>query len=189
MLKSSPAATMRATSELRSGLACHVHQGARVRGTPRVHLFLLLLVLACRGNLPARKSFPLLERYSAPPAVKTDLLQMQIDDGQWTMPGKDYTSWRFSGLSQINASNVKDLREVLVGNSGGEFGVRGALTALDTETGKQIWKAYSTGPDPDCLIGPNFHPFYSPDHGKDLGVKTWPPDLWKIGGGTAWGWI
>lgn len=79
--------------------------------------------------------------------------------------------------------------EVLVGNSGSEFGVRGALTALDTETGKQIWKAYSTGPDSDCLIGPNFHPFYSPDHGKDLGVKTWPPDLWKIGGGTAWGWI
>jgi alcohol dehydrogenase (cytochrome c) len=25
--------------------------------------------------------------------------------------------------------------------------------------------------------------------GKDLGVSTWPPDAWKIGGGTMWGWI
>jgi lanthanide-dependent methanol dehydrogenase len=27
------------------------------------------------------------------------------------------------------------------------------------------------------------------DQGQDLGVKTWPPDAWKIGGGTVWGWI
>lgn len=25
--------------------------------------------------------------------------------------------------------------------------------------------------------------------GKDLGVSTWPPDTWKIGGGTIWGWF
>ena len=25
--------------------------------------------------------------------------------------------------------------------------------------------------------------------GKDLGVSTWPPDAWKIGGGTVWGWF
>jgi len=78
---------------------------------------------------------------------------------------------------------------VLVGNSGGEFGVRGWLTALDSESGKIVWKAYSTGPDKDVLIGPNFHPFYESDRGADLGVKSWPPDMWKIGGGTVWGWI
>jgi glucose dehydrogenase len=39
------------------------------------------------------------------------------------------------------------------------------------------------------LIGPNFKPFYAEDRGKDLGVTTWPPEAWKIGGGTAWGWI
>ena len=32
------------------------------------------------------------------------------DDGQWTMPGKDYASTRFSGLAQITASNAKSLR-------------------------------------------------------------------------------
>src|SRR3954469_7868953 len=67
---------------------------------------------------------------------------------------------------------VKD--KVLVGNSGGEFGVRGWLTALDAATGRIVWRAYSTGPDKDVLIGPNFKPYYQGDRGTDLGVKTWP---------------
>ena len=79
--------------------------------------------------------------------------------------------------------------KVLVGNSGGEFGVRGWLTALDADTGKMAWRAYSTGPDSDVLIGPNFKPFYQSERGKDLGVKTWTGDQWKIGGGTGWTWI
>ena len=79
--------------------------------------------------------------------------------------------------------------KVLVGNSGGEFGVRGWLTALDAASGNVVWKAYHTGPDADVLIGPNFKPFYPQDQGKDLGVASWPADAWKIGGGTMWGWI
>ena len=79
--------------------------------------------------------------------------------------------------------------KVLVGNSGGEFGVRGSLTALDTNNGAIAWRAYSTGPDSDCLIGPEFKPFYETDRGKDLGVKSWPPEQWQTGGGTVSGWI
>ncbi|HWR50276.1 MAG TPA: PQQ-binding-like beta-propeller repeat protein, partial [Bryobacteraceae bacterium] len=79
--------------------------------------------------------------------------------------------------------------KVLIGNSGGEFGVRGWLTALDAATGKIAWRAYTAGPDKDVLIGPNFKPFYADARGKDLGVKTWPPEVWKIGGGSVWGWI
>jgi lanthanide-dependent methanol dehydrogenase len=79
--------------------------------------------------------------------------------------------------------------KVFVGNSGGELGVRGWLTALDLNTGAIAWRAYSTGPDSDVLIGPQFKPFYPMDQGKDLGVKSWPPEAWKIGGGTVWGWI
>ncbi len=79
--------------------------------------------------------------------------------------------------------------KVLVGNSGGELGVRGWLTALDAKSGGIAWRAYSTGPDSDVLIGADFKPFYSGDRGKDLGVRTWPPEAWKIGGGTVWGWI
>jgi PQQ-dependent dehydrogenase (methanol/ethanol family) len=79
--------------------------------------------------------------------------------------------------------------KVLVGNSGGEFGVRGWLTALDENTGKIVWRAYSTGPDSEVLIGSDFKPFYKWMQGKDLGVKTWPAGHWKTGGGTVWGWI
>ncbi len=79
--------------------------------------------------------------------------------------------------------------KVLVGNSGGEYGVRGWLVALDAKTGKEQWRAYNTGPDKDVLIGPKFAPFYPAERGVDLGVKTWPPEAWKIGGGTMWGWI
>jgi len=82
---------------------------------------------------------------------------------------------------------VKD--KVLVGNSGGEYGVRGWVKALDANNGKVVWTAYSTGPDADVLIGPDFKPFYDSDKGKDLGVTTWPPDAWRQGGGNMWGWI
>ena len=79
--------------------------------------------------------------------------------------------------------------KVLVGNSGGEMGVRGALTALDEHSGKIVWRAFSTGPDKDVLIGPDFKPYYDWMKGQDLGVKTWPADAWKLGGGTVWGWV
>ncbi|HEX4227570.1 MAG TPA: PQQ-dependent dehydrogenase, methanol/ethanol family [Bryobacteraceae bacterium] len=78
---------------------------------------------------------------------------------------------------------------VLVGDSGGELGVRGKLTALDVDTGKILWRAFSTGSDADVLIGPNFKPFYPKDRGKDLGVTSWTPGQWKLGGGTIWGWV
>lgn len=79
--------------------------------------------------------------------------------------------------------------KVFVGVSGGEFGIRGWLKALDENSGKVAWTAYHTGPDKDVLIGPNFKPFYKMDQGKDLGVSSWPADQWKIGGAGAWGWV
>jgi PQQ-dependent dehydrogenase (methanol/ethanol family) len=79
--------------------------------------------------------------------------------------------------------------KVLVGNSGGEMGVRGWLAALDAGSGALAWKAYSTGPDKDVLIGATYRPPYPKEGGRDLGVSTWPPDYWKIGGGTVWGWL
>jgi PQQ-dependent dehydrogenase (methanol/ethanol family) len=79
--------------------------------------------------------------------------------------------------------------KVLVGNSGGEFGVRGWLSALDAGSGKILWRAYTAGPDSDVLIGPNFKPFYEDHRGKDLGQRSWQPDGWKTGGGSVWGWL
>jgi alcohol dehydrogenase (cytochrome c) len=79
--------------------------------------------------------------------------------------------------------------KVIVGNSGGEMGVRGWVQALDLSTGKQLWKAYNTGPDADVLIGPNFHPYYAKDQGTNLGSSTWPGTMWQQGGGTVWAWL
>jgi hypothetical protein len=51
------------------------------------------------------------------------------------------------------------------------------------------WRAYSTGPDRDVLIGNDFRPFYGGDRGADLGVSTWPAEAWKIGGARVSGFI
>src|SRR3954470_21228871 len=82
---------------------------------------------------------------------------------------------------------VKD--KVLVGSSGGELGVRGWILALDLKTGKELWRAYSTGTDAEARIGAGFKPFYAKDRGKDLGATTWPGEQWKLGGANVWGWI
>jgi alcohol dehydrogenase (cytochrome c) len=78
---------------------------------------------------------------------------------------------------------------VLVGNSGGEMGVRGQLTALDLVTGTELWRALSTGSDQDVRIGPGFRAPYPWLSGKDLGLSSWPPGQWRHGGGTVWAWI
>jgi PQQ-dependent dehydrogenase (methanol/ethanol family) len=82
---------------------------------------------------------------------------------------------------------VKD--KVYVGISGGEYGVRGHLTAYDTKTGKQVWRGYSTGPDNEMLVDPEKTQHMLKPIGENSGIDTWKGDEWKIGGGTTWGWI
>lgn len=79
--------------------------------------------------------------------------------------------------------------KAFVGNSGGEMGAHGWLAALDVATGKEVWRAYSTGPDSVVKIGPDYHPFYAWLRGKDVAATSWPGDTWKHGAGAAWGWV
>lgn len=81
---------------------------------------------------------------------------------------------------------VKD--KVLIGISGGEFGVRGSLTAYNLNDGSRAWRAYSMGPDSDILVDPEKTTHLGEPVGKDSGMNTWEGDQWKIGGGTTWGW-
>jgi lanthanide-dependent methanol dehydrogenase len=81
---------------------------------------------------------------------------------------------------------VKD--KVLVGTSGGEFGVQCSMTAYDIKDGKQVWKAYSEGPDDQILFNDQTTSLGKPV-GKDSSIKTWEGDQWKIGGGCTWGWL
>lgn len=82
---------------------------------------------------------------------------------------------------------VKD--KVLVGISGGEFGVRCHVTAYDLKTGAQSWRGYSMGPDSDILVDPKKTTHLGKAVGKDSGMNTWKGDQWKIGGGCTWGWL
>jgi len=95
------------------------------------------------------------------------------------------------GAVNTNAPHVfKD--KVITGISGGEWGVRGYITAYDINTGKQVWRAYSTGPDNEMLLDPQKTMTWTDGRMQPVGanssLKTWQGDQWKIGGGTTWGW-
>ncbi len=82
---------------------------------------------------------------------------------------------------------VKD--KVIVGISGGEFGVQCHVTAYDIKDGKQVWRAYSVGPDEQLLVDPENTTALGKPIGKDSSLNTWEGDQWKIGGGCTWGWL
>ena len=82
---------------------------------------------------------------------------------------------------------VKD--KVLIGISGGEFGVPCHVTAYNLSDGKMAWRAYSSGPDSQILVDPQKTTELGKPVGADSSLKTWQGDQWKIGGGCTWGWI
>lgn len=68
---------------------------------------------------------------------------------------------------------------VITGNSGGEFGVIGAVEARDAKTGELVWRR------------PTVEGHMGTLNGKDNGItgetnKTWPGDMWKTGGAATW---
>jgi quinohemoprotein ethanol dehydrogenase len=69
--------------------------------------------------------------------------------------------------------------KVVIGNGGAELGVRGYVTAYDTETGKQVWRFFTVPGDPS--LPPE-------DKAMEMAKATWKGDqYWKFGGGgTAW---
>ena len=88
---------------------------------------------------------------------------------QTTDTSKPYT---ITGAPRV----IKD--KVLIGNGGGEYGVRGYITAYDAETGDQAWRWYSVPGDPA-----------NGDEQPELteARKTWNGEFWKLGGGgTLW---
>src|SRR5581483_12035079 len=73
---------------------------------------------------------------------------------------------------------VKD--RVIVGASGGEFGIYGWVKGLDLATGRIVWTGHNMGPDTDMLIRPGT--FKTPyDTGADLGAHSWANDSWRTG--------
>jgi PQQ-dependent dehydrogenase (methanol/ethanol family) len=91
---------------------------------------------------------------------------------------------------ETNTATVLPVKDkVIVGISGGEFGVRCHVTAYDMKDGKQVWRAYSMGPDKEMLMDPQKTTELGKPVGADSSLKTWQGDQWKIGGGCTWGWF
>jgi quinohemoprotein ethanol dehydrogenase len=69
--------------------------------------------------------------------------------------------------------------KVFIGNSGGEYGVRGYIGAYDAETGEQVWRFYTV---PGNVDGP------FENEAMKKAAATWGKgDWWKLGGGgTVW---
>jgi len=75
---------------------------------------------------------------------------------------------------------------VIVGASGGEFGIYGWVKGLDLKSGRTVWTAHNIGPDEDMLArAGTFKPRY--DSGVDLGARSWANDSWRTGGAPVWG--
>lgn len=68
--------------------------------------------------------------------------------------------------------------KVIIGNGGAEFGVRGYVSAYDSETGNLVWRFYTVPGDPS-------KPYESPALAR--AAQTWSGEWWKLGaGGTVW---
>ena len=81
----------------------------------------------------------------------------------WETEIEDYGAGYYMTLAPLVAGG-----NVMVGVSGGEWGIRGFVAALDASTGDEVWKTY-TIPAPG-----------------EPGSESWPGDSWKTGGVPVW---
>ncbi len=104
------------------------------------------------------------------------LISLDKDTGNenWSILTID-KSWPYTitGAPRIVKGNV------IIGNGGGEFGVRGYVTAYDVDTGDELWRFYTVPGNPN-------EPFESPE--MEIAAKTWSGGKWWEygGGGTVW---
>jgi PQQ-dependent dehydrogenase (methanol/ethanol family) len=115
----------------------------------------------------------------------TKIVALNADTGavEWEATNGD------PSIGETNTATVLPVKDkVIVGISGGEFGVQGHVTAYDMNTGEQVWRAYSVGPDDQLLFDPEKTTSLGKPVGADSSLNSWEGDQWKIGGGTTWGW-
>jgi alcohol dehydrogenase (cytochrome c) len=81
----------------------------------------------------------------------------------WDVTAFDYTKGYSITLAPLAVKNL-----VILGVSGGEYGIRGFIDAYDANTGERKWRFYT-------VPGPG-----------EAGHETWEGESWKIGGAPAW---
>jgi hypothetical protein len=90
----------------------------------------------------------------------------------WSVVTGDQKNLTITGAPRV----VKG--RVIIGMSGGEYGIRGYISAYDAETGKLAWRFYTVPGDPS-------KPFEN--KAMEMAAKTWSGEWWKLGGGgTTW---
>lgn len=110
-------------------------------------------------------------------------LDAKTGEVKWTAVNGDPSK------GETNTATVLPVKDkIIVGISGGEFGVQGHVTAYNMETGEQEWRAYSVGPDEQLLVDPEKTTSLGKPIGANSSVDTWEGEQWQNGGGTTWGW-
>ena len=91
----------------------------------------------------------------------------------WEVVTVDQTKpYTITGAPRVVKGNV------IIGNGGAEYGVRGYITAYNASSGEQSWRYYTVPGDPS--LG-----FEQPE--LQLAAQTWNGEWWKLGGGgTVW---
>ncbi len=84
----------------------------------------------------------------------------------WSTQPEDVPSFDRGYSYTVAPLVVKD--KVIVSSAGGEYGIRGYISAFDAKTGKEQWRFYT-------IPGPG-----------EPGHETWGGDSWKLGGGSGW---
>jgi alcohol dehydrogenase (cytochrome c) len=108
--------------------------------------------------------------------LDAQIVALDQDSGQvvWKETIGDYKAGYSYTAAPLIAKGL-----VITGNSGGEFGIIGSVEARDAKTGKLVWSR------------PTIEGHMGFKDGKENGItgtlnKSWPGDLWKTGGATAW---
>ena len=101
--------------------------------------------------------------YMATADVYLVALHARTGELVWEAEVEDYGSGYYMTLAPLAAEG-----KIMVGVSGGEFGIRGFVAAFDAITGKPAWKTYT-------IPGPG-----------EPGNESWPGETWKTGGVPVW---
>jgi alcohol dehydrogenase (cytochrome c) len=81
----------------------------------------------------------------------------------WDAIAADYRTGHSFTVAPLAVKNL-----IVIGISGGEYGVRGFIDAYDADTGHRKWRFWT-------VPGPG-----------EPGHDTWEDDSWKVGGAPAW---
>jgi len=105
-------------------------------------------------------------------------LNAKTGDVVWRKKIGDYKA----GYSYTAAPLIVDSKHgplIVTGNSGGEFGIVGAVEARNAETGEMVWRRPVIEGHMGELLG-------QPSTMTGTLNASWPGDMWQTGGGATW---